>query len=79
MRSEPVKDAAQDVTQDVTQNMAEGVLGATKDGNVKLFIMKVLILPTPNTRVPTHRGGAYLFHRHPPAAETTPRLTLGDT
>jgi len=24
--------------------MAEGVLGATKDGNVKLFIMKVLIL-----------------------------------
>ena len=59
--------------------MAEDVLGAAKDGSAKVPIAKVLILPTPNTRVPTHRGGAYLFHRHPPAAETTPRLTLGDT
>ena len=29
----------------MTQDVAEGVLGAAKDGNVKLLIVKVLILP----------------------------------
>ena len=29
----------------MTQDVAEDVLGAAKDGNVKLFIVKVLILP----------------------------------
>ena len=29
----------------MTQDVAEDVLGATKDGNVKLFIVKVFILP----------------------------------
>ena len=39
-----MKDAAQDVAEDVTQDVAEDVLGAAKDGNVKLLIVKVLIL-----------------------------------
>jgi len=29
----------------LTQDVAEDVLGAAKDGNVELFIVKVLILP----------------------------------
>ena len=29
----------------MTQDVAEDVLGAAKDGNVKLFIVKVFILP----------------------------------
>ena len=40
-----MKDAAQDAAEDVTQDVAEDVLGAAKDGNVKLFIVKVFILP----------------------------------
>jgi len=30
---------------DLAQDVAEGVLGAAKDGSVKVFIVKVLILP----------------------------------
>ena len=45
---------------DLSQNITEGVLGAAKDGGVKVFILKVFIFPspfassepTPNTRVP---------------------------
>ena len=30
---------------DLAQDVAEDVLGAAKDGNVKVFILKVFILP----------------------------------
>ena len=73
--------------------MAEDVLGATKDGGVEVFIVKVLVLSivicqhrthAQHTHLesassePTHLEGAYLAHRHLPAAEPTPRLPLGD-
>ena len=52
--------------------------GAAKDGNVKLFIVKVLILPTAICQV-VKVFYNYLAHRHLPAAEPTPGLPLGDT
>ena len=63
---------------DLAQDVAEDVLGAAKDGNAKVFIVKVLIVP--NRHLPG-RWGAYdcLLHRHLPAVEPTPRLLLVDT
>ena len=40
---------------DLAQDVAEDVLGSAKDGNVKLFIVKVFILP-PSGRVPRFAG-----------------------
>ena len=36
---------------DLAQDVAEGVLGAAKDGNVKFFIVKVFILPIAICRI----------------------------
>ena len=63
---------------DLAQDVAEDVLGAAKNGNVKLFIVKLLILPTAICQV-VKVFYNYLAHRHLPAAEPTPGLPLGDT
>ena len=60
---------------DLAQDVAEDVLGAAKDGNMKVFILKVLNLPIAICQIVK----AYLGHRHLPAAEPTPGLPLGDT
>ena len=60
---------------DLAQDVAEDVLGAASDGNVKVLILKVLILPTVTCKIVK----VYLAHRHLPAAVPTPRLPLGDT
>ena len=59
---------------DLAQDVAEDVLGAAKDGNVKLLIVMVFILPVAICQVVK----VYLVHRNLPAAEPTPRLPLGD-
>ena len=77
---------------DVAQDVAEDVFGAAKDGSAKVFIVKVLILPIVTCQLRTHAQHArahascrFLLHArahaqcHLPAAETTPRLPLGDT
>ena len=46
--------------------MAEGALGAARDGNVKLFIVKVFILPIVICQIVK-------------VLEPTPGLPLGDT
>ena len=49
---------------DLAQDVAEDVLGAAKDGNMKVFILKVLNLPIAICQIVK----AYLGHRHLPAA-----------
>ena len=41
----PLGDTRRTHEKGLTQDVAEDVLGAAKDGNVKLFIVKVFILP----------------------------------
>ena len=55
------------MAQDVAEDVAEDVLGAAEDGSVT-----VLILPIAICRGGREREGAYLAHRHLPAAEPTP-------
>ena len=43
VRDGHVKDAAQDVGGGVTQDVAEDVLGAAKEGDVKFFIVTIAI------------------------------------
>ena len=56
----------------MTQDVAEDVLGAAMDGNVKFFIVKVLILPIAICQI------AKVFIITPPEATNTgPGLTGG--
>ena len=61
----------------MTQDVADDVLGAAKDGNVKLFITKVLILPIvicQIVKVFIIILSIVICQRRPP-----PGLPLGDT